>query len=323
MKILVENTDIKTIPHDCIVLDIETTGFSAINNMITILGYIMYDEDEHNFNFHQYFAESIEDEKILLLNLVQSIKESHKILTFNGMRFDIPFIEKRFEYHNIEFSLKDIYQIDLYVYLKNNKIFTDIPATNQKQLELLMGLKRPFKMDGRIAVDHYKEYLRTGNPELYQKMSLYNKLDVLYLAELFVIYYNVENKKTIEINHHDNIYNIIIQTLVKSNDKYTIDLISNKKIFNYEVEDIKTHYKLNAYSKSLTIELHTISGLVSETKEGICFNTEELLLKKTPNSTYNLKKDYMIIEDEDEYYIDNIKEILNSIIKKAIENFLF
>lgn len=322
MKILIENINIDAITQEGIILDIETTGFSATNNMITILGYIIYDEDENTFYFYQYFAESLEDERILLMDFINRVKQNHKILTFNGIRFDIPFIEKRLEYHNINFNITENLQIDLYLYLKNNKIFTDIPATNQKQLENYMGLKRPFTMDGKIAVQYYKEYMDTHNAELYQKMSLYNKLDVLYLSELFDIYNSIEKIKTIVINHDGTHFKCIIQNLIKSKDKYNISLISNKQIFKYEVEDIKSHYKMNAYNNAIDIELHTITGLVSETKEGVCFNTEELSLDVFPASIYNLKRNYYILEDEDKHYIENIKLILTSILNKAIESFM-
>lgn len=321
MKILTECINLNTITNDSIVLDIETTGFSAVNNMITILGYIIYDTNRGNFYFYQYFAESKEDEKLLLMEFISKLNNNHSLLSFNGLRFDIPFIEKRMEYHDINFNLSDYTQIDLYLYLKNNKIFTNVQATTQKKLETFMGLKRPFTMDGKLAVEYYKEYLETKNEDIYQKLSLYNKLDVQYLAELFDIYHQIEKKKTLEISYEDTIFEVIIQCISKIKDKYLIELISNEYIFGYEALDIKNHFRLNAYKENIAIELHTITGLISENKEGVCFNTEDLSRDIHFDSFYNLKRNFCIIKDEERYYIDNIKKILTSIIKQTIENF--
>ena len=83
-------------------LDIETTGLSQFYDVITVIGI--------------YLCNDIEDKLIQLYgdqvtkdNLIAALQDVHRIYTYNGRRFDIPFIavflginlEAEFEHHDL------------------------------------------------------------------------------------------------------------------------------------------------------------------------------------------------------------------------------
>ncbi|MCG4585515.1 ribonuclease H-like domain-containing protein, partial [Anaerosalibacter bizertensis] len=80
-------------------LDIETTGFSRVKDIIYLVGLLIYNEGKYTLK--QYFLNSPEKEKLLLKSLIHDIEESKYIVTFNGNTFDIPFLNSKYRKYDI------------------------------------------------------------------------------------------------------------------------------------------------------------------------------------------------------------------------------
>ncbi|MBI2980244.1 MAG: ribonuclease H-like domain-containing protein, partial [Chloroflexi bacterium] len=67
-------------------LDIETTGLSAVYDTITVIG-IHIDDSRHG-TMTQLVGDNVTRD-----NLCAALKDVHTIYTYNGSRFDLPFIQ--------------------------------------------------------------------------------------------------------------------------------------------------------------------------------------------------------------------------------------
>ena len=99
-KVLDELIDI---PPNHFVFDIETTGLNSNYCKVILIG-ILFNQD-NKIVIKQYFANTEDDEKELLLSFINDIKNYKNHITFNGLTFDIPFLNTRLKKHNIDFSL--------------------------------------------------------------------------------------------------------------------------------------------------------------------------------------------------------------------------
>ncbi len=139
-------------------LDIETTGLSRHRNKITTIG--LYDgEDSKIFIRHR----NMED-------FPEVIKDYNTIVTFNGRRFDIPFILEKFPG-----LILDQLHIDLMYVLRELGLTGGL-----KRIEKHLGISRDDEIDGvdgYQAVRLWHKY-RKGDETALKKLVAYNLADV-------------------------------------------------------------------------------------------------------------------------------------------------
>jgi len=150
-------------------LDIETTGLDHIHDTITTIA--LYDGSEIKWYVQ---GQNLDDFK-------QDIQQYKLLITYNGARFDIPFIERFFKIR------LDQAQIDLYLVLRALGFRGGL-----KKCERTLGIERPGMMDvdGYTAVLLWHEYKRTNNPKVIETLLAYNICDAVNLTPLMAIAYN-------------------------------------------------------------------------------------------------------------------------------------
>ncbi|XDD41787.1 ribonuclease H-like domain-containing protein [Leptospira sp. WS60.C2] len=137
-------------------LDIETTGIS--DSSVTTVVSLFQNETIRTFERGkdlEFLFDSIDPEDILV--------------TYNGRRFDIPFLEREFHY-----KVKNP-QLDLMNLLHSIGIKGGL-----KKSEIQLGLVRPEAiagMDGREAPLLWFSYQQTNNKEALDKLIAYNRED--------------------------------------------------------------------------------------------------------------------------------------------------
>ncbi len=150
-------------------LDIETTGLSCEYAGITVVGI--------------YLVNGIDDRLVQLVgmdvtagNLLESLAGANKIYTYNGSRFDLPFIqgsldvdlEGLFSHHDLMF---DCWRRNLY--------------GGFKAVEQQMGIPRKLQgVSGWDAVRLWWQYLDYGDLEALSTLLEYNREDVMNLKVL-------------------------------------------------------------------------------------------------------------------------------------------
>lgn len=178
------------------VLDIETTGLSPIYGSVILIGLIEITPDE--CTLHQFFADSPDEESLIISEAVNKLKDANYIVTYNGRMFDIPFLIKRARKYDIEFP--SIFNLDLFLLFK---YYSDFPkfltSLSQKSMEEYAGISnlRQDNISGMESVEDYLSYLSTGDSELLERILLHNSDDVKQLYRLMSLIKNTDMHRSL------------------------------------------------------------------------------------------------------------------------------
>jgi uncharacterized protein YprB with RNaseH-like and TPR domain len=150
-------------------LDIETTGLSRDYCDITIIGIGL--ERAGRVVTVQLMGDNLSELKIM-----QSLKDVDRIYTYNGSRFDLPFIKTKLN-------------IDLKHTIKHRDLMYDCWKQNLKgglkAVERRLGIKRKLAdMNGYMAVRLWWMYYNDNDRQALDKLLLYNREDVINLRRL-------------------------------------------------------------------------------------------------------------------------------------------
>lgn len=174
------------------VADIETTGLSPKSSAV-ILGGVIF-ADGAGRKAVQFFGDTVDDEKELLLRYTDLLKRADVIVTYNGQRFDIPFIMTRMKRHGLDTSgFERLYSLDMYKVLKKHSHLPEIlPNMRQKTVEVFLGDSdsRTDEIDGAQSVELYYEYIKSSGArreELLDKILLHNRDDIVRLSDMMRI----------------------------------------------------------------------------------------------------------------------------------------
>lgn len=150
-------------------LDIETTGLSAFTGAITVVG--MYLCDKKNTRFVQLVGRDITS-----YSLLETLEGVDVIYTYNGRRFDLPFINVQLGVNLEElFDHRDL-MYDCWRYNLRGGF---------KAVERQLGIPRKLvEVDGRMAVRLWWRYVDSFDLEALDTLLAYNKEDVVNLKEL-------------------------------------------------------------------------------------------------------------------------------------------
>ncbi len=150
-------------------LDIETTGLSPYSSDLTVIG-IHLEEDGHNEVIQLVGGE------IQAHALIDLIKDRDIIYTYNGSRFDLPFIEAKLRIDIEEYCEHE----DLMYACWQRNLYGGLKAVERK-----LGIERELSdMNGIEAIKLWYEYVYNGCIESLDKLLEYNKEDVINLKTL-------------------------------------------------------------------------------------------------------------------------------------------
>jgi len=150
-------------------LDIETTGLSWLSAGITVIG--IYLVGGREFRLVQLVGREVNAD-----NLLQAVNGVSAIYTYNGRRFDLPFI-------------RGSLGIDLEAVADHHDLMYDCWRCNLKggfkAVEQQLGIARQLKgINGWDAVLLWRRYQRYGDRDALAKLLEYNKEDVMNLKVL-------------------------------------------------------------------------------------------------------------------------------------------
>jgi uncharacterized protein YprB with RNaseH-like and TPR domain len=171
------------------VLDIETTGLDARRNRIVLGGLLT--PCGGGVRVRQFFAESGREEDALLALYAEALAESDVLFSYNGDRFDIPFLNARLARRGRPPALGERLSIDMYRVLRKHSTLGDaLPNLKQKTVEEYLGLgrERTDRISGADSVRLYYEYAATGAPDLLRRILLHNSDDLLQLARVLRVF---------------------------------------------------------------------------------------------------------------------------------------
>jgi len=151
-------------------IDIETTGLDKQRNSITTIS--IYDGNDT--------TTLINGQDLTADNLQRELNEHAVLTSFNGARFDIPFIKANFPSIQIDHP-----HIDLMYPCKKLGLTGDL-----KSIEHELGISRGDLdgVDGKEAVRLWKQY-QNGDQTALERLVKYNQEDVINLQQLLTHVY--------------------------------------------------------------------------------------------------------------------------------------
>lgn len=168
------------------VFDIETTGLSAGGRQTSrVILTAMLIRISNGVQITQYLAEQPYEEDQVLRNTLRFLAD-HEIdylITYNGMSFDIPFVNRRLEALHLPYRLS-MYDLDLYAWLRKNTVLPErLPSMKQKSVERYFRIAsdRDDIITGRDSVKLYYEYAGTHSSVIEKIILTHNREDVLQL----------------------------------------------------------------------------------------------------------------------------------------------
>jgi uncharacterized protein YprB with RNaseH-like and TPR domain len=150
-------------------LDIETTGLSRYYADLTVIGIAL--EKNRKYQVVQLIEDDLHQDKLL-----DSLEAVDEIYTYNGSRFDLPFIKARLG-------------VDLNRCFMHTDLMYDCWRQNLKGglkvVERLLDIKRNLTgVDGYVAVQLWFDYVNNNNKQALRRLLEYNQEDVVNLRTL-------------------------------------------------------------------------------------------------------------------------------------------
>jgi len=147
-------------------LDIETTGLTPSGCEITVIGIHLWNSDDSHFI--QLVGGDITERSIL-----EALQGVNILYTYNGSRFDLPFIHNR-----LGINLAEVFtHIDLMYHCWRKNLYGGL-----KSVERQLGIDRHLKgIDGYEAIKLWWRYVDYFDLDALNTLLQYNKEDVLNL----------------------------------------------------------------------------------------------------------------------------------------------
>lgn len=169
-------------PTSVIFLDIETTGLSPVNAEVYLIGTAALRGEK--LYIRQFFAEDTSQEKDILMAFAEYLGSFDTIVTFNGNKFDIPFLEKRSFVYGVDMAFSEKTGIDIYKRIQPYKKLLGLPDMKQKTLEKFLQIKRNDTKSGRELIALYGNYIASKNRYCLDLILEHNHDDIKGLAGL-------------------------------------------------------------------------------------------------------------------------------------------
>lgn len=150
-------------------VDIETTGLNRYQYELTVVGICL--EQGRSRKVLQLY-----DATLTRKNVLDAVKDATALYTFNGERFDLPFIA-----HHLDLDLAErMEHHDLMYHCWNWGL-----RGGQKAIERQLGIGRKTAgLDGADAVDLWLDYKENGSKRALKTLLRYNAEDVKNLAHI-------------------------------------------------------------------------------------------------------------------------------------------
>ena len=153
-------------------LDIETTGLSPHDNQLTVVGICIDDGDSQRLL-------QLVGEEITGAGVLEPLKGVETLYTYNGSRFDLPFLKKRLGI-DLEEGCR---HRDLMYSCWDRNLYGGLKAVERR-----LGIRRKLPgIDGMEAVRLWRRYRAGQDRRALRTLLEYNQEDVLNLKTLRLI----------------------------------------------------------------------------------------------------------------------------------------
>lgn len=249
----IEKTDSKF--KNYTLFDIETTGLNRKKDFMYMFGICKKEDDK--LIYIQYYIEDEKDEKELILKLNEILK-NETVISYNGDRFDFPFVRKRAINYNIEIeNFKNVKNIDIYREFQKLNLFLNEKSLKAINLGKRLGLNVHDHVNNTELPKIFKMYQDVKDKNLLAKLIYHNYIDLKVLSKIYEYKISILDS-ILTINNKK--FKGIIKNLYIQKNFLVIRLLNldNKNInfseFNYEIKTNKDEIKIMLEIKSLVLK---------------------------------------------------------------------
>ena len=255
MQVITKTLDhLVDIPKDHYVFDIETTGLSPKFSKVILIG-ILYNFEDKTF-IKQFFAESEDEERDLLLAFKFDIQNFKRHITFNGISFDIPFLNYRFKKNNIDFIINKSEDIDILRVVKPHKDKLSLSDCKLKTIERYLGIERADTISGKESVQLYKDFTLSRDESIKNKILLHNFEDLFHLGKIFKINEVLRDKLDfLNLSINSMTYDILLKKYKISKSILSLKFLSNNK-FDPDVNIFTENYTITSEDFDLNVDIN-------------------------------------------------------------------
>jgi len=301
------------------VVDIETTGFSRQNDVIILIG-ILY-EKNNKIHIKQFFAENPSEESELLYHFIQSIKNYDLFVTYNGDAFDIPFINSRLYYHNLNYQMETEDCFDLMKVVRNNKKILGLENYKLKSVESALGYFRDDKISGKESIEMYLKYVKNGDIKFKDIILKHNYDDIYYLPKILKIYDLISDISylTIPLKYKDSkvIINLDINNSSIKGNILNITGYTSKHSFPMKVYyDESYSIKWDTFKGFLEFKLQVFESKLSDGNKCYYLNKKDFpySIDCIDQTKYEVPKNIIIVKEGNQLMLNNLKIFIKEIM---------
>ena len=262
--------------------DIETTGLSPDKSFVYLIG--MAIRTPSGFKSIQLFAETPDNEPELLKYFCEYIENKETLISFNGYRFDMPFIKKRCKNYNI--TVPVINHLDILKQLKTVPKILSVENYKQKTLESFLSIIRDDIYNGKELINVYYDYIKSSDGSLFDCLILHNLEDVCnmtllvdILAYTYIFYdtFDYSSLLSYKINEYKDIDGKLSTELILTfNLKYDLP-IPISKLSN----EIYFKASSNILSLSIKMQQNQLKHFIKDYKNYYYFPDEDTAMHKS------------------------------------------
>lgn len=165
--------------------DIETTGFSPAHTQVYLIGCAARKGEVVCTT--QFFAENPSEEKLILNAFALLLRRYHTLITFNGLGFDIPYLQERFKHHNIPDPFNNVQYLDIFKSISKYRHILKLENMKQKTIEHFLGIHRKDLYSGGELINVYDGYVQKRSEDALALLQLHNYEDVIGMIDLLPI----------------------------------------------------------------------------------------------------------------------------------------
>jgi uncharacterized protein YprB with RNaseH-like and TPR domain len=161
-------------------LDIETTGLSPTTYMF-LCGLMFWRGGK--LVVEQVFARNYAEEAAVLRYVREVLSGFETVVTYNGEKFDLPFIRTRMAANRVE-PLKPVASVDL-LYTARRVFRGVLPNCRLGTVERhIRGIERTGDIPGAHIPVAYHDYVRTGDGRAMKNVLYHNRMDLFTMVVL-------------------------------------------------------------------------------------------------------------------------------------------
>lgn len=300
------------------VIDIETDGLNPSYCKVILGGLLINPGDGADIT--QFFANNKNDEEELLISYTNALTSSDILITYNGERFDLPFIYQRLMKYELNIDIDDLQSFDLYKIINRYSNLREfLHNLKQKSIEHFLGLStlRDDEISGAESVELYRHFLKTGSEDARSKILLHNRDDLVQLASIIKVLDKLDlhfiafNEGFIVPSRHKR---IIIKKI--SFGKKSLDIIGRTKNLNLDYYSFDGAYQAIHRAK----EKEFILNIPYERKHGALFiDLEAFGFDFSPLESYPAyESGYLILKEKDRINCAEINKTIKTILSEIL-----